>query len=175
MLKPGGIVRILSQNLQSRFVQKLATKARCAKRTLEDKRLFSVTVAVAQALHDAEGSEGARQPQAYLSKFSAEVERVMREHDESENGVAIAVVSVLQQILTKRRDMSLGEQILEIDKLKKGLTDLVVRNETVVRSAMGDATLTRLLSELKKSGVAKVRAGHQTDETNQVVAWNIVN
>jgi hypothetical protein len=77
---------------------------------------------------------------------------------------------------TQHREFAMASGGMSREEFTRFLTDsslLISKNSA--DAALGDATLARLLSELKKSGVTKMRAGSHIDETNQEVVWSIAN
>lgn len=144
VLKPGGAISILALPTGTAFVEPLLRKAEQSRRIIQNTKLFEISAAVAQALHTSETSGDNRKPELYLQKFSAEVERVMANVNDADIGATTAVIATIQDILTKRKQISIGVQLGAMEKLKTRLTDYIGRNEAIGRSALGDASLTAL-------------------------------
>ena len=174
VLKPGGAVSVLALSTSTAFVGPLLRKAEQSRRIINDTKLFEISAAVAQALHTSETSGDNRKPELYLQKFSAEVERVMAKVNDEDIGATTAVIATIQDILTKRKQLSIGIQLGAMDKLKTRLTDYIGRNEAVGRSALGDASLAALTRGLS---AAELKGALRTEPVvvgnAGTVAWNI--
>lgn len=175
VLKPHGIVRILAVPQTADFVADLNRKAKQALHVVEKTKLFDVARAVAQAIAGKEAAGESQGVLKYLQRFSAEVQRVVEGTDERENGIAIVSANVLQETLAKRKQMTLEEQIAAMEAIRLRLLDLVARHESIGRSALGDASLTALVRELKKTGRGDFRSQPLSTEQLGTVAWNVSN
>lgn len=132
-----------------------------------------VALTVAQALHVSETSGQGRDPTQYLQKFSAEVERVMAGVSETNIGPVAAVISTLQDVLTRRKTMKIADQLAVIEKLKTRLTEYASRNETTTKAALGDASLDALVRGLSSAGVKGLRPEPRAVGALGTVAWTV--
>ena len=170
-LKSGGVIMMLTLAAGTALVQQLDRKARQSRHILANTKLFDVAVAVAQAIHVFETKGEGREPRQYLQRFSSEVEAVMKKLDDGDAGSAIAVATTLQNILTERKNIDLKAQIEAIATLRARLNEHVVRSEAVVRSALGDASVTSLTRRLTEAGIRGIRPEPITIGAHGTVAW----
>ncbi len=175
VIKPEGIISVLSVPARSPLFEGFIKKGKQSQFVLNNTRLFEVATAVAQAIHSFESSGQGREPAAYLQRFSAEVESVLSKVEEANSGLIVAVVATLQDILTRRGQLSIQEQITYIEHLKSRLNDHVARCESVSRAALGDASLTALTRGIPTVNPKGCRAEPISVGSFGTVAWHVSN
>ena len=175
VLKPGGSVRILALPKGAPFTESLPRKTKQARYLVEKTKLFDVAMAVAQAIHAKETKGEGREAIQYLQRFSAEVQSVMQAVDDKDSALAGVAASVLQETLTKRNEVPIETQIATMQSVKTRLAELAARNETYDRAALGDASLTALLRDLKKTGRGDFRSQARAAGEAGTVAWAVNN
>ena len=173
VLKPGGVISMLSLAAGTGLVEQVARTAKQSQHVLTNTKLFDVAAAVAQAIHIFETTGEGREPPQYLAKFSTEVERVMTKLDDADVGSATAIIATLQDVLTNRKTMDIKAQLAAITTLKARLTGHAARSEAVVRSALGDATLSGLVRRLTDAGICGLRTEPWAVGDYGTVAWRI--
>ncbi len=173
VLKPGGITTMLAMASRTPLVEQLDRKARQSRHILTKTKIFDVAIAVAQAISVYESTGEGREPRQYLQRFSAEVQSVMAKVSDADAGSAIAVTATLQTILTERKNVDIASQVDAISTLKSRLTEHAARSEAIVRSALGEASLTGLGRRLNEAGVRDVDTGPLAVGAQGTVAWQI--
>lgn len=173
VLKPGGVVSILATSVESTFVAELGRKAKQSGEVLVKTKLFEIAAAVVQGISVFETKGEGREPQQYLEKWSDEVERALTKVRFDDVGQATLVVTILQDILARRKSTSLPEQLAAIEDFKVRFTRHAARSEAVARAALGYGSAKALARRLNDAGVAKLRTEPMNVPNAGTVAWRI--
>ncbi|MCB2106439.1 MAG: methyltransferase domain-containing protein [Rhodobacteraceae bacterium] len=175
VLAPGGLFCSISFAANSPPVVQSASKMRQSQYLINNTKIFDVSIAVIQALHNIENAaeNDGRDTKKYLEKFSEEVEKVMQKFQHAESDTIAAVIGSLQQIIIMRKQKDIREQIGTVMVMKKRIAAHATRLEASVRAALGDSALLGFKRKLGDAGLMEVSSTPFTVPEHGTLGWRI--
>jgi len=173
VLKARGTISFLALPAHSDIVKASKKALKQARYLLRDSALFAEAVRIMKSYYEGPADTRDERIRSELERFNAQVEKAVQSFDVGEVEVVFAIVMGLNKVFVDRKDKTIEEQVMAIEKVRTGLAQYAARAQATVKAALSDSNLETMKRAITTAGFKLTESRTLLVGKHGTIAWQL--